>query len=96
MSSPPDLDESDWVPLTNAFSKNLTKREDRDFSISVSRGASDTLLCVCFRGGSGGVGGDGVSSESVRGDDVDEDTTSDGVFELKEEISFDKLTTLHQ
>ena len=96
MSSPPVLDESDWVPLTNAFSRNLARREDRDFSISVSKGTSDTLLSVCFRGGSDGVGGDGVSSEGVRGDGVDEEVNSDGVFELKEEISFDKLTTLHQ
>ena len=89
MSSPPVLDESDWVPLTNTFSRNLAKREDQDFSISVSRGTSDTLLSVCFRGGRDCVGGgDG------RGDGME--TASDGEFELKEEISFDKLTTLHQ
>ncbi len=83
MSSPPVLDELDWVPLTNTFSKNLSKREDQDFKFTVSRGASGTLLLVCFSGG-GGEGRGGVTN--VKGDR----------FELKEEISFDKFITLHQ
>ncbi len=84
MSSPPGLDELDWVPLTNTFSKNLSKREDQDFKFSVSRGASDTLLLVCFSGGGGeGVGGVTTINTGDR-------------FELKEEISFNKLITLHQ
>ncbi len=75
MSSPPVLDETDWVPLTNTFSKNLSSREDEDFQFSVTRGSSDILLQVQFRGGA--------------------DMESD-VVELAEEISFDKLLTLHQ
>ena len=75
MSGSPDSDETDWVPLTNTFSKNLSSREDEDFQFSVTRGSSDTLLQVHFKGGK---------------------TDSEDTVELTEEISFDKLLTLHQ
>ena len=88
MSSPPIL-ESEWVPLTNTFSKNLAKREqqdDQDFTFTVTRGTSDTHLMMCFSGG-----GESVRSEAG---DCERGEGGDGC-ELCEEISFDKLVSLH-
>ena len=51
----PEEAESDWVPLLNTFSQNLTKRDDEDsFTFTVVRGTSDTQICVTFAGCSGG------------------------------------------
>ena len=88
MSSPPIL-ESEWVPLTNTFSENLAKRDqqdEQDFTFTVSRGTSDTHLMMCFSGV-----GEGVRSEAS---DVVRSEAGEGC-ELSEEISFDKLVTLH-
>ena len=74
----PEEAESDWVPLQNTFSQNLTKRDEQDedsFTFTVVRGTSDAQICVTFTGCSGG---------------------EEEEYNLQEEMSFDKLLTLHR
>lgn len=69
--------ESDWVPLQNTFSQNLTKRDEQDehsFTFTVVRGTSDSQICVTFAGCLG----------------------EEEEYSLQEEMSFDKLLTLHR
>jgi len=73
----PEVDESDWVPLQNPFSQNLTKRDEQneqDFTFTVVRGTSDTQICLMFTGCLG----------------------EEEEWNLQEEMSFDKLLTLHR
>lgn len=81
----PDIKESDWVPLANTFLENLARREGqekRDLKFTVSRGATDASIVVSYRGA---VTGDDEVEAGLRGD-----------FSASEEMSFDKLATLHR